>query len=206
VEKSGRTTGHTTGSVAAVNVTVDVAYYKVCGVGRQVARFVDQFRVGSTTTAFSAGGDSGSLILKQDDTTNDAVGLLFAGSSTSTFANKIGNVLTPLGVSLVTRESNSHCPTPQFAGSTAAPPQAGRVPVNQQLLEAVTRVKEKHEEMLFAIPEVAGTGVGIADPVYGGLLIEVYVRKLTPAVERAIPRLLDGVPVRVIETGDIVAY
>ncbi|HXG36137.1 MAG TPA: fibronectin type III domain-containing protein [Dehalococcoidia bacterium] len=95
VQKSGRTTGLTLGTVAEVNVTVDVCYagFIFC---TKWARFVDQLSI--TPGSFSAGGDSGSLIVNQD--ANQPVGLLFAGSSTRTIANRIDLVLNRFGVSI----------------------------------------------------------------------------------------------------------
>lgn len=86
VKKTGRTTNFTTGRITAINATIDVGY----GGGR-VARFKDQI----VTNNMSAGGDSGSLVLTLD---NVAVGLLFAGSSTSMIANQIENVRSLLRV------------------------------------------------------------------------------------------------------------
>lgn len=87
VKKSGRTTGLTTGEITQIDVTVDVQY----GAG-QIARFTDQLLAG----AISQGGDSGSAIL---DEQNRLVGLLFAGSDTTTIMNRIEHVFTALGVS-----------------------------------------------------------------------------------------------------------
>lgn len=86
VKKTGRTTHFTTGRITAINATIDVNYG-----GGKVARFKDQI----VTTNMSAGGDSGSLVLTMD---NVAVGLLFAGSSTSMIANQIENVRSLLKV------------------------------------------------------------------------------------------------------------
>jgi hypothetical protein len=86
VKKTGRTTSFTTGRITAINATVDVGYG-----GGKVARLKDQI----VTTNMSAGGDSGSLVLTLD---NIAVGLLFAGSSTSMIANQIENVRSLLRV------------------------------------------------------------------------------------------------------------
>jgi len=77
VQKCGRTTGFTTGRVTTINATVDVNY----GSGR-VARFARQI----VTTPMSAGGDSGSVVLHRNE---EAVGLLFAGSSSATIINNI---------------------------------------------------------------------------------------------------------------------
>lgn len=88
IKKSGRTTGLTTGEIQQVDVTVDVQY----DAGR-IARFTDQLMAG----AMSQGGDSGSAVL---DDTNNLVGLLFAGSETSTIINRIENVFSALGLGL----------------------------------------------------------------------------------------------------------
>jgi hypothetical protein len=93
VHKFGRTTGFTVGRVTSIETDVAVQYEG------GVATFDNQIIiVGLTAQPFSAGGDSGSLILERS--TNKAVGLLFAGSSTHTIANHIQDVLQALNVSL----------------------------------------------------------------------------------------------------------
>jgi hypothetical protein len=98
LQKFGRTTGLTKGTVQEVNVTVSVCFVPrgifMCA---EAATFTNQFSVGPGS--FSAGGDSGSLIVT-DNTGNSPVGLLFAGNSTRTFANPIGPVLARFGVSI----------------------------------------------------------------------------------------------------------
>lgn len=86
LQKTGRTTNYSTGRITALNATVDVNY----GNGR-VARFARQI----ITTGMSAGGDSGSLVLDLDER---AVGLLFAGSATTTVINPIGFVQSLLNI------------------------------------------------------------------------------------------------------------
>ena len=95
VQKNGRTTGWTLGEISEINVTVNICYegQVTC---TKVARFVDQLAI--TPGAFSAGGDSGSLIVTQSG--NRPVGLLFAGSSARTLANRIQPVLTRFGVTI----------------------------------------------------------------------------------------------------------
>ena len=76
VAKTGRTTGHTTGAVTAVEldgVTVDYGR-------RQLLSFDDCLEVEGDGRAFSAGGDSGSVVYALDGLS--ALGLLFAGSTT----------------------------------------------------------------------------------------------------------------------------
>src|SRR5215469_18910524 len=79
VEKSGRTTAKTTGKIASINVSATVSGYGSCGKGTNTANFVHQFLINSRT--FSAGGDSGSLIVTRPASGKmpNPVGLLFAG-------------------------------------------------------------------------------------------------------------------------------
>ena len=94
VHKFGRTTGFTVGRVTSVLTDVNVQYES------GVITFADQIIIrGLDAQPFSAGGDSGSLILERN--TQKAVGLLFAGSSTHTIANHIDDVLRSMNVSLV---------------------------------------------------------------------------------------------------------
>jgi hypothetical protein len=90
VKKSGRTTGTTHFEVTQVDVAVNINM----GDGK-IALFVDQFTI--DVAGFSAGGDSGSVILAEN---NRVVGLLFAGSDTTTIANKFSNVKEALSIEL----------------------------------------------------------------------------------------------------------
>jgi hypothetical protein len=89
VRKSGRTTGFTTGQINLINATVSVSY----GSGR-TARFENQLVSGP----MSQGGDSGSLLVSGDS--QQAVGLLFAGSEQSTIFSPIQAVLDCLEVTI----------------------------------------------------------------------------------------------------------
>ena len=94
VQKYGRTTQQTQGRVQAINATVNIGY------DSGVARFIGQIII--NPGGFSAGGDSGSLIVVRGGR-NDRrpVGLLFAGSSSITIANPIDEVLSEFGVTIV---------------------------------------------------------------------------------------------------------
>jgi len=85
VKKCGRSTRATTGFVRSINSTVRVSGYPG---GARIFR--DQIM----TSGMSAPGDSGSIVCETQ--TNSPVGLLFAGSSSVTFANKIERVLGTL--------------------------------------------------------------------------------------------------------------
>jgi hypothetical protein len=88
LQKFGRTTEYTTGTITQIDVTSKVSY----GAGK-TATFVDQLMAGN----MSAGGDSGSAILNDK---KEIVGLLFAGSANSTIINRIQNVFELLNVTL----------------------------------------------------------------------------------------------------------
>jgi hypothetical protein len=93
VRKRGRTTLHTIGVVTDLAADVRVRY------GTDVALFNDQIAVTGVNGAFSAGGDSGSLVV--DAVTRRPVGLLFAGGGGTTFCNHIPDVLDRFGVRIV---------------------------------------------------------------------------------------------------------
>jgi hypothetical protein len=88
VKKSGRTTGFTTGTIQQIDATVQVSYGT-----NKIATFVDQL----VTGYMSAGGDSGSAVLDND---NKIVGLLYAGSNNSMIMNRIQNVFSALNVTV----------------------------------------------------------------------------------------------------------
>jgi hypothetical protein len=97
VEKVGRTTGHTRGRISAVEVDGVAVQYDDA-----VHTFDDQVEIEGRDGAFSAGGDSGSVIWRSRD--RAPLGLLFAGSATGgsggagvTFANPLATVLELLG-------------------------------------------------------------------------------------------------------------
>jgi hypothetical protein len=97
VQKYGRTTKLTQGTITEINATIDVCYEALWDIFCiKSATFVDQ--IGISPGAFSGGGDSGSLIVDLPD--NRPIGLLFAGSSTRTFANRIDLVLNNFGVTI----------------------------------------------------------------------------------------------------------
>ena len=93
VQKYGRTTSLTKGTITGINATVTVSY----GTGKN-AIFIDQIVI-SSGKPFSKAGDSGSLIVTNDSHANP-VGLLFAGGGGTTIANEIDSVLGSLGVTI----------------------------------------------------------------------------------------------------------
>ncbi|AGK99719.1 hypothetical protein [Desulfoscipio gibsoniae] len=86
VQKSGRTTGVTSGLVTAMGVTLKVSLSD-----DESGWFSDQV----VADVMCQPGDSGSLIIGKE---NKAVGLLFAGSDTHCIFNRIQNVLNLLEI------------------------------------------------------------------------------------------------------------
>lgn len=93
VQKYGRTTSLTKGTITGINAAVNVSY----GTGKS-AIFIDQIVI-SSGKPFSKAGDSGSLIVTNDAAANP-VGLLFAGGGGTTIANPIDSVLGSFNVTI----------------------------------------------------------------------------------------------------------
>jgi hypothetical protein len=197
VAKSGRTTGFTTGTISSINTSVSVQYQMGCGQGKKfVVSFTNQVVINSST--FSAGGDSGSLIVT-NDSNHQPVALLFAGSSTTTIGNPIGQVLTQVSSALGMPVS--------FVGTTQAASMAtlaSNAPLSQDIeLAEVARVK--HERELMSQPGVIGLGVSGADGNSGDAAVVIYVNR-TVGRPPALPARVDNVKVRVVFTDPFVAY
>ena len=191
VEKMGRTTCLTSGKIAAVAVQVIVDY----GSGR-VANFINQILINGH---FGGPGDSGSLIVTKE-ACPQAVALLFAGSRNQkhTFANPISDVLSGLNVSMVGGCSAAAVESPD-------PVEAGNAEIPKDAVNSTKAVRDRHHDELMRIPGAVGTGIGVGDQP-GQTAIEVYLKKLTPEAQAAAPKTVEGVPVRLIETGGVVAY
>lgn len=116
VQKYGRTTGLTRGEIVEIDASVEVCYevwFDVLCVTS--AYFYDQIAIGPA--GFSAGGDSGSLIVTADG--NKPIGLLFAGSTERTFANPIDRVLAALNVSIDDSPAGNNPPAANFTYSAS---------------------------------------------------------------------------------------
>ncbi len=101
VKKCGRTTGFTYGKITDINLLTVVQYDS-----RKYGLFDGQLLIQEVNGGeFSAGGDSGSMIVTEDGA--NMVGLLFAGGSFEdgtlvTIANHIDDVFSALGIETIT--------------------------------------------------------------------------------------------------------
>jgi hypothetical protein len=190
VYKTGRTTGTTSGKITAVDVTVNVGYSKSCGgPATLTATYLDQFVVvaPSGSPAFSAGGDSGSLILTSG---KQPVGLLFAGNSTQTIANSIGRVITALHVNFEVPGAA----TTTTSGTTSS-----------TALEPIKAAKARNSLRLMRARGVHGHGIGLSAD--GRAVIKVFVTpEEADAALAELPADVEGFPVEIEVTEPFVAY
>ena len=199
VQKMGRTTCLTGGVVQGFFGHLKVNYSDTRK--PKLANFENQIVVVSTIAgkAFSEAGDSGSLIVTQD-LCPQPVALLFAGSSDGslTFANPISEVLDQLGVSMVgTCSAAVH-------GEMAEPNLPGSVGLSNGLATAAKSVRDRHESDLMNVGGAVGSAIG-ADGA-GRPVIYLYVKKLTADTKAAAPNDVEGIPVDLVESGEIIAY
>ena len=211
VAKSGRTTGFTTGSISSVNTTVNVQYTASCGGGKKfTVNYTNQVIINSST--FSAGGDSGSLIVTNNSAHNP-VGLLYAGSSSATIANPINQVLTQLSGALGRPLSFVGTGGGGFAevfdtSSEVRPflPEVAQMPeLPEQAVEHASQVLERHRAELMSRPAIMGVGVGRSDANDTEAAIIIYVDK-TARGKGQLPQNIDGLRVQVVETDPFVAF
>jgi len=199
VQKSGRTTGHTTGTIGSVNTSVNVQYQKNCGSGKKTTiSYQGQYVINSSS--FSAGGDSGSLILTNTSCAHP-VALLFAGSSSDTIGNPINEVMakmsTALGRTLSFVGTNCTGPaSPQFGAQSFQLP--------QQALDRANTVLDQNRQDLMSRPGVIGVGLGALEDNSAPAVV-VYVDK-TSQVKPQVADQIDNVPVRIIMTDPFIAY
>jgi len=210
VVKSGRTTGFQTGTIGSVNTSVKVQYQKGCNQGKKfTVSYTNQVVINSST--FSAGGDSGSLIVTNDGA-HQPVALLFAGSSSSTIGNPIGEVLskmsTALGRPVCFGGNCASINSSSSAGatSTTSSPRSGQLPgPAQEAIERARRIMVENHDDLMSRSGVIGVGVGASDTNASEAAIVVYLDRTT-GNRPSLPLRLDGVRVRSVQTDPFVAY
>ncbi len=201
VAKSGRTTGLTCARIASVSTNVLVQYQRGCGKGKKFTLFyLNQVLV--TGSSFSAGGDSGSLIVTAD--TVQPIALLFAGSSTSTIGNPISDVTSALGVSFVGPPST----TPTFtcpAAAGVAPRHGGpRSTVSPDGFARALAAKERHADRLMLDGAVIGVGVGASSENPSEAVVVIYLEE--GRAHSPLPAELDGVRTEVVRTDAFRAF
>ncbi|HET8890384.1 MAG TPA: hypothetical protein VFQ41_15890 [Candidatus Angelobacter sp.] len=196
VSKSGRTTGLTCSNIQSLNLTILVNYDGVCGAASPAftAYFTNQVTISGGT--FSAGGDSGSLVV--DTGTSRAVGLLYGGNSTSTVANPIQDVINAFGGPAVfsivggADHAVSCAHTATASAAQVGTTQAALIPKEQ---ERVAAVQQRRAAQLMQDPSIKSVTVGASadNPSEGALLIQVSGSTIP-----RVPPSIDGVRTRLV--------
>jgi hypothetical protein len=200
VAKSGRTTGFTTASIGSIDTDVNVQYQKGCGSGKKfIVSYTNQVVINSNS--FSAGGDSGSLIVT-DDSAHRPVGLLYAGSSTTTIGNPIDEVLTKVGSSL--GSNMTFVGSADNTGGCAGAAAGGVASLSLAELDRARGAKNAHARRLMADPAVMAVGLGAHPENPSEAVLMIYVEQGKPHLQ--IASQLNGVRTQVIRTDRIRAF
>ena len=196
VGKSGRTTGLTCSNIQSLNLTILVNYDAVCGAASPAftAYFTNQVTISGGT--FSAGGDSGSLVV--DTGTSRAVGLLYGGNSTSTVANPIQDVIAafggPAAFNIVGGADHgvSCAHTATASAAQVGTTQAALLPQERQRVAAV---QQRRAAQLMQDASIKSVTVGASadNPNEGALLIQVSGSTIP-----RVPPSIDGVRTRLV--------
>jgi hypothetical protein len=201
VAKTGRTTHLTCAYVGATNVSVKVEYETACGSGNTfIESYKNQILINGGK--FSGAGDSGSLIVTVRNA--QPVGLLFAGSSNTTIANRIQDVSKAFGGftfvgggnHLVSCSGTSGAATAQDLQEYAAPSAAA--------MSRAVAAKEAVEERLMTDNAVQAVGVGSSEDSATEPAVVVVVDQAR--YHGGVPDTIDGVKTRVVPTDKIRAF
>jgi hypothetical protein len=199
VGKSGRTTGLTCSTITSIGLTFSIDYDATCGDTSPAfaSYFTGQIVIGGG--AFSAAGDSGSLVV--DTATARPVALLYGGSPTDTVANPIQDVIAAFGanspLSVVGGADHAvSCARTATAGSTTVGAQAAVVPQERQ---RVTAVLQRRAAQLGQDPSIQSVSVGASadNAGEGALLIHVSgntIPRVPPAIDGVRTRLVFDTP------------
>ena len=196
VGKSGRTTGLTCSTIQSLGTRVLINYDANCGdtTPAFTSYFNDQIVISGGS--FSAGGDSGSLVV--DTATARAVGLLYGGDDVSTVANPIQDVIAAFGgnAAFTIVGAGDHaisCAKQATAnGTQVGTAQSVLVPEERQRVSAVHKARSRSLVRDFGIRSVE-IGPSADDPKEGALILHVS-GKSVPAV----PAVIDGVRTRLV--------
>jgi hypothetical protein len=205
VAKSGRTTGLTCAAVAALNLDVNVDYYRDCAETKPylTKTFTNQLAISGNQ--FSDAGDSGALVV---DTANaEPVGLFFAGGTDASgvsqaVANPAGDVLSELsaqvggGTSYTFVGSADHPVSCLNYGSSAVSAAQGRTLGNGQMGRAQQALTQART-LVNPSGGILGVGTGKSSDYPGAAAVLVYTDE---NMNVSVPATVGGVRTLVIAT------
>ena len=205
VKKSGRTTGRTKGEITAINVAGNVGFPEECSDEAPVLfiRFIKQMVIESTgNKEFSAGGDSGSLIVEDVDDCPRPVGLLFAGGPGFTIANKASTVLKNMKkVKPKGKTTFVGCDASDVAASRESLTIERGIPeLDTKTIRIAERIQRRSEGDMLDLAGVHAMGIGRSNTDPSEAVFKVFLDTTRPNDRAAVPAEIDGVKVEVVET------
>jgi hypothetical protein len=202
--KSGRTTGLTCSTVAAVDLSVKVDYFKDCAETQPYYTKTFTNQIGIAGDRFSDSGDSGALVV--DAANAEPVGLFFAGGTDGnghglSIANPIGEVLRELGTQTGSPMSVVGTATPH---SVACIRYDTKLSANSVPLSTTARARAKYvaetagASLVNEESGILGVGSGSSLDSPGEAAVIVYVDKTRTSVN--VPQTVDGLRTQAIPT------
>lgn len=198
VAKSGRTSGLTCSTITSINTNVQIAYETSCGSGVTAFNATYTGQVVVNGGNFSAGGDSGSLIVTKASA--EPVALLYGGSTADTVANPIQDVIAAFqnGANALTIVGGADhavsCAPEGSAGTQVAGGLSTTSPISATEHNRVAAV-QGHAATLLKDAAIQGFAIGASadNPGEGALIIKASRGLSTP-----VPPVIDGVRTRVV--------
>ncbi len=203
VAKSGRTTGLTCANVAALNLSVQVQYFKDCGETQPYLTKTYSNQIGIEGNNFSDAGDSGSLVVNTSNA--EPVGLFFAGGTTNTgvsegVASPVSTVLNELdakeGTTYTFVGTNDHQVSCLDYGSATVLAAQGLTLTSPQIQRAQTALAPARQ-LVDPTTGILGVATGKSSDQPGTPAILVYV---SPGSTAKVPATIDGLRTVVIPT------
>jgi hypothetical protein len=203
VAKSGRTTGLTCGSISAINLNVQVSYFKDCAetVPYLTKTYTNQIAIEGNN--FSDAGDSGSLLVDAGDA--EPVGLFFAGGVNSSgvgegVANPVSTVLAELNTlegTTYTFVGTTDHPVSclNYSAGTVTAAQASTLTDNQssQAQQALAQARM----LINPSAGILGAAVGKSSDRAGEAAVILYVDQ---SMNVTAPQMVGGVRTEVVAT------
>jgi hypothetical protein len=203
VAKSGRTTGLTCASISALNLDVEVEYYKNCDETAAYLTKTYTNQIAIEGSEFSDAGDSGSLVV--DAGNAEPVGLFFAGGLTNSgvsegVANPAPTVLAELG----SQEDTTYT----FVGTTDHPVSclnygaatataAQGTPLSGPQLELAQQAVGQARMLINPTMGILGVATGKSSDHAGEAAVVFYVDE---SMNVAVPQTVSGMRTEVIPT------
>ena len=202
VAKSGRTTGLTCSTIDAIDLSVEVDYYKDCAETQPYYRKTFSGQLGISGDGFSDSGDSGALVV--DAGNAEPLGLYFAGGTDDhgggfSIATPIQEVLDALDIEAGHRFSivgGEEHPVSclDYDGREAVPP-----PVPDALRrKAEAAVRRNAPALINPALGILEVAAGASADAPGDPAVIVYVDKTKPNV--TVPETIGGIRTLVIPT------